>query len=150
MINLFLRIAYILPRLLASYIPNLILVPSFAVELSYTSVVTTKCDVYSFGVVVLEIVMGRHPRDLQSLASIGQHHKLAMDILDQRPPSPTMVEEEDIALLVKVAFACLQTSPQARPTMQDIYQILMHRHSSYSFPTPSDALIVEHIADEEV
>jgi serine/threonine protein kinase len=36
----------------------------FDVELSYTSVMTTKCDVYSFGVVVLEIVMGRYPSPL--------------------------------------------------------------------------------------
>uniref|UniRef100_A0A0E0LII3 non-specific serine/threonine protein kinase n=1 Tax=Oryza punctata TaxID=4537 RepID=A0A0E0LII3_ORYPU len=88
-----------------------------APELSYTSVVTTKCDVYSFGVVVLEIVMGRYPRELQSITSVGQREKLALDNLDQRPLLSTM--EEDIALLVKMAFACQQTSHQARPTMKD-------------------------------
>jgi serine/threonine protein kinase len=40
--------------------------------------VTTKCDVYSFGVVALEIVMGRYPRELQTFASIGEHHELAV------------------------------------------------------------------------
>jgi len=35
-----------------------------APELSYTCVVTEKCDVYSFGVLVLEVMMGKHPRDL--------------------------------------------------------------------------------------
>uniref|UniRef100_A0A0D3GNN4 non-specific serine/threonine protein kinase n=1 Tax=Oryza barthii TaxID=65489 RepID=A0A0D3GNN4_9ORYZ len=116
--------------------PQVITVISCDVELSYTSVVTTKCDVYSFGVVVLEIVMGRYPRELQSITSAGQREKLALDNLDQRPLLSMM--EEDIALLVKVAFACQQTSPQARPTMKDVYHILMHHPSSYCFPTTSE------------
>ncbi|KAG0542162.1 hypothetical protein BDA96_02G079400 [Sorghum bicolor] len=99
-----------------------------APELSYTSVVTTKCDVYSFGVVVLEIVMGRYPRELESIASMEQHHELAIeDLLDQRLSSPTIMEKKEISLLVELAFACLQTS-QFRPEMQDVYQkIALHR-----------------------
>uniref|UniRef100_A0A0E0E946 non-specific serine/threonine protein kinase n=1 Tax=Oryza meridionalis TaxID=40149 RepID=A0A0E0E946_9ORYZ len=116
--------------------PQVITVISCDVELSYTSVVTTKCDVYSFGVVVLEIVMGRYPRELQSITFAGQREKLALDNLDQRPLLSMM--EEDISLLVKVAFACQQTSPQARPTMKDVYHILMHHPSSYCFPTTSE------------
>ncbi|CAN6213537.1 unnamed protein product [Urochloa humidicola] len=103
-----------------------------APELSYTSVVTTKCDVYSFGVVMLEIVMGRYPMELQSLASVGQHHKHAMEFLDQRPSSPTVVENEEIALLVEVALSCMQTSPQSRPAMKSVYQKLIHDHPSNS------------------
>jgi serine/threonine protein kinase len=83
-------------------------------------VVTTKCDVYSFGVVMLEIVMGRYPRELQTLVSI----EIAMEMLDQRTPLPTMEEVEEIALLVQLAFACMQTSPRSRPEMQDVYQKL--------------------------
>ncbi|KAL5198066.1 hypothetical protein ABZP36_001578 [Zizania latifolia] len=112
-----------------------------APELSYTSVVTSKCDVYSFGVVVLEILMGRYPRELQPIGSLGQDdQKLVLDNLDQRPSSPTMVDESDILLLVKVALACLQTSPQSRPTMQDVYQALIHQSSSYCFLRLSDEL----------
>ncbi|XP_066380792.1 MDIS1-interacting receptor like kinase 2-like [Miscanthus floridulus] len=105
-----------------------------APELAYTSVVTTKCDVYSFGVVVLEIVMGRCPRELQSIASMEQHHELAIeDMLDQRLPSPTTVEKKEISLLVEIAFACLQTSPQFRPEMQDVYKKLaLHKPPSVS------------------
>ena len=92
----------------------------FDAEFSYTSVVTTKCDVYSFGVLVLEIVMGRYPRELQSIAFMEQHQELAIeDMLDQRLSSPTVVEKEEIALLVEVAFSCLQTSPQSRPPMKE-------------------------------
>jgi serine/threonine protein kinase len=112
-------------------------------------VVTTKCDVYSFGVVSLEIVLGRYPRELQSLASMGQHHEFAMeDMLDQRPSSPTKAEKKEIALLVEVAFACLQTS-QARPTMQDVYQKLAsNKHSS--FASPSHALTVDETTEGEM
>ncbi|KAG2549917.1 hypothetical protein PVAP13_9KG228400 [Panicum virgatum] len=91
-----------------------------APELSYTSVVTTKCDVYSFGVVVLEIMMGRYPSELQTLPSV----EIAMEMLDQRTQLPTMEEVEEIALLVQLAFACMETSPHSRPEMQEVYQKL--------------------------
>ncbi|KAI5017227.1 hypothetical protein ZWY2020_037605 [Hordeum vulgare] len=53
-----------------------------APELAYTFVVTEKCDVYSFGVVVLELVMGKHPRDLlNGMSSVEQamHGKTVKD-----------------------------------------------------------------------
>ena len=120
----------------------------FDAELSYTSVVTAKCDVYSFGVLVLEIVMGMYPSEIQSLASRVQHHELVMeDMLDKRPSSPTSVEEREIALLVEVAFACQQTSPQFRPEMEDVYQKLaLHRPPS-SFASPSHAHRQEEIKE---
>nr|CAB3452372.1 unnamed protein product [Digitaria exilis] len=112
-----------------------------APELSYTSVVTTKCDVYSFGVVVLEIVMGTYPMDdMQSLGSMGQYQQLAVDdMLDKRPASPTIVEKKEIATLVEMAFACLQNSPQFRPEMRDVYQKLSLNKPSSS-ASPSHAL----------
>lgn len=114
-------------------------------ELSYTSLVTNKCDVYSFGVVVLEVVMGRHPENLlHDLASSSlEQHMLLKEILDQRCSPPTTTEEEDIALLMKVAFSCLRASPQARPTMQEVYQALtLHQPSSF-FPTFSTVTLDE-------
>jgi serine/threonine protein kinase len=116
--------------------------------------VTTKCDVYSFGVVVLEIVMGRYPTELQYIASVGEHHnKLAVKgMLDQRPSAPTKVENTEIDWLVEVAFCCLQTSPQSRPEMQEVYQKLSHHQQSYASVTHSLALnkLLEEITDGEV
>ncbi|XP_020180246.1 uncharacterized protein [Aegilops tauschii subsp. strangulata] len=112
-----------------------------APELSYTSVVTEKCDIYSFGVVVLELVMGKHPRDLLdgSLPSKEQAI-LVNDILDQRPTTPTTTEENSLALLIKLAFSCLESSPQARPTMWEAYHKLIQRPSSNPYPVPFSAL----------
>ena len=96
---------------------------------------TEKCDVYSFGVVVLEVVMGKHPKDLlDGSLYTGEQSMLVKDILDQRPTAPTTAEEESLALLIKLAFACLGSSPLATPTMQEAYQTLIQRRpSSNSF-----------------
>ncbi|TQD90554.1 hypothetical protein C1H46_023900 [Malus baccata] len=55
-------------RLLSTDLSNWMhIVGSFgymAPELAFTMRVTDKCDVYSFGVVALEVMMGRHPRDM--------------------------------------------------------------------------------------
>ncbi|VAH12086.1 unnamed protein product [Triticum turgidum subsp. durum] len=119
-----------------------------APELSYTSVVTEKCDVYSFGMVVLELVMGKHPRDLlDGSLSSGEQVMLVKDILDQRPTTPTTTEENSLALLIKLAISCLESSPQARPTMREAYQTLTQRPSSSSCPVPFSALTLQQGSD---
>nr|XP_040252378.1 MDIS1-interacting receptor like kinase 2-like [Aegilops tauschii subsp. strangulata] len=115
-----------------------------APELSYTSVVTEKCDVYSFGVVVLELVIGKHPRDLlDGSLSSGEQAILVKDILDQRPTTPTTTEEKSLALLIKLAFSCLESSPQARPTMLAACQMLIQQPCSSSSPMPFNALTLQ-------
>ena len=105
---------------------------------------TEKCDVYSFGVVVLELVIGKHPRDLlDGSLSSGEQAILVKDILDQRPTTPTITEEKSLALLIKLAFSCLESSPQARPSMREAYQMLMERPSSSSCSVPFSALTLQ-------
>ncbi|XP_048560909.1 MDIS1-interacting receptor like kinase 2-like [Triticum urartu] len=119
-----------------------------APELSYTSVVTEKCDVYSFGVVVLELVMGKHPRDLlDGSLSSGEQAMLVKDILDQRPTTPTITEENSLTLLLELAFSCLESSPQARPTMREACQTLIQRPSSSSCPVLFSALTLQQGSD---
>ncbi|VAH12085.1 unnamed protein product [Triticum turgidum subsp. durum] len=115
-----------------------------APELPYTSVATEKCDVYSFGVVVLELVMGEHPRDLlDGTLSNGEQSMMVKDILDQRPTTPISTEENSLALLIKLALSCLESSPQARPTMREAYQTLIQRPSSSSTTVPFSALLLQ-------
>ncbi|KAF6987017.1 hypothetical protein CFC21_004690 [Triticum aestivum] len=114
-----------------------------APELSYTSVAIEKCDVYSFGVVVLELVMGKHPRDLlDGSLSNGEQSMMVKDILDQRPTTPISTEENSLALLIKLALSCLESSPQSRPTMREAYQTLI-QPSSGSTTMPFSALTLQ-------
>nr|XP_048325223.1 MDIS1-interacting receptor like kinase 2-like [Ziziphus jujuba var. spinosa] len=95
--------------------------------------VNEKCDVYSFGVVTLEILMGKHPGDLissllpslfPSSATLAYHQIAEMNVLDQRLSPPTHEEARKVLCLVKVAIACLHSSPKSRPTMKRVVQEL--------------------------
>ena len=96
-----------------------------APECSYTSLVTEKCDVYSFGVVVLEVLMGKHPGDVQNfLSSLGDDQLHLEEILDKQLPKPEAEEAEDLRRCIFVAFECLIPSPKERPTMLKVYRDL--------------------------
>ncbi|KAK7276523.1 hypothetical protein RIF29_17663 [Crotalaria pallida] len=98
-----------------------------APELAYTMEVNEKCDVFSFGVLCLETIMGKHPGDLiSSLFSSSAMHAAASnlllkDVLDERLPQPVMPIAEEVILIAKLAFACLNESPSFRPTMEQVY-----------------------------
>ena len=93
-------------------------------EFSYTSVVTEKCDVYSFGVVVLEVLMGKHPGDMQNfLFSLGDQFILE-EFLDKKLSQPKTEEAKDVRQCISVALDCLLPSPKDRPTMLKFYQDL--------------------------
>lgn len=115
-------------------------------ELSYTCAVTEKCDVYSFGVLVLEVMMGKHPRDLlQHLPSSSGQYTLVNEILDQRPLAPTITEDQTIVFLIKIAFSCLRVSPHVRPTMKEVYHTLTHFQTSSSTSTQIDLLTLDEL-----
>ena len=107
--------------------------------------VTDKCDVYSFGVVALEVMMGRHPREL--LASLSSSSSsttttlfenqelLLKDILDQRLPPPTGQLAEAVVFVVTIALACTRSTPKSRPNMRFVAQELSARtHAFQSEP----------------
>ena len=86
---------------------------------------TDKCDIYSFGVVALEVIMGRHPRELLSSMSFKSRtvastsdtaEILLKDVLDKGHPPPTGQIAEEVVFLVTIALACVRDSPEARPT----------------------------------
>ncbi|CAL0317591.1 unnamed protein product [Lupinus luteus] len=112
-----------------------------APELAYTMEVNEKCDVFSFGVVCLEIIMGKHPGDLISsmYSSSGKpkvSNLLLMDVLDQRLPHPLMPIDEDVILVAKIGFACLNETPRFRPTMEQVYNQFVMPKSAMVDPFP--------------
>ena len=102
----------------------------FLAELAYTMEVNAKCDVYSFGVLTLELIMGKHPGELLSSLSSSSSSSsstssaakgiLLKDVLDQRLPPPSNQVAEQLVVVSKLAFACLQSNPLSRPTMQQV------------------------------
>ncbi|CAL5333718.1 unnamed protein product [Camellia sinensis] len=111
-----------------------------APELAYTMEVNERCDVYSFGVLTLEVIMGKHPGDLiYSLSSSSSsssststaHGILLKDVLDQRLPAPENQVAEQVVVVAKLAFACLQANPLSRPTMRQVSMKLSHDRWSH-------------------
>jgi serine/threonine protein kinase len=101
-------------------------------ELAFTTRITDKCDVYSFGVVALEVMMGRHPKELLSSMSSSKSTTavsdstefLLKDVLDQGLPQPTGQIAEEVAIVVTIALQCVGDKPESRPTMCFVAQEL--------------------------
>ncbi|KAF5189876.1 Mdis1-interacting receptor like kinase [Thalictrum thalictroides] len=83
---------------------------------------TEKCDVYSFGVLALEVIMGNHPGEfitsLTTSSSLAGPNILLIDTLDKRLQPPTIEILKEVVLVAKLAFECLKTCPETRPTME--------------------------------
>ncbi|XP_048333237.2 MDIS1-interacting receptor like kinase 2-like isoform X1 [Ziziphus jujuba] len=108
-----------------------------APELAYTMEVNEKIDVYSFGVVTLEVIMGKHPGDLISsllLSPLLAVDALIKDVLDQRLSPPRGRIAHQVISIAEIAFACLQQSPQFRPTMKQVSRKLSTPLESLSEP----------------
>ncbi|KAI4353877.1 hypothetical protein L6164_002800 [Bauhinia variegata] len=97
-----------------------------APELAYILNVIEKCDVYSFGVVALETIMGRHPGEIMSMLSRPSSLNIRLkDVIDQHLRLPLFQKEtQDVILVTTLALACLQCTPNSRPSMQQVAQQL--------------------------
>ncbi|XP_041997626.1 LRR receptor-like serine/threonine-protein kinase FEI 1 [Salvia splendens] len=88
---------------------------------------TEKSDVYSFGVLLLELVKGKRPTDpmfvqrgLNVVGWINTQNRVE-DIVDRRCRDATM---ETVEALAEIAARCTDADPEARPTMQQVLQLL--------------------------
>lgn len=103
--------------------------------------VTEKCDVYSFGVVVLEVMMGRHPREvISSLPGAYNQNILLMDVLDQRLSPPTAETASEVVLAISLALRCTNSIPHFRPSMQHVSQKLSASRKQFQEPLESTTM----------
>ncbi|XP_039161454.1 MDIS1-interacting receptor like kinase 2-like isoform X2 [Eucalyptus grandis] len=124
-----------------------------APELAYSTIPTEKCDVYSFGVVALETIMGKHPGnhvsgECSSSAQI-ESSMMLKDVLDQRllPSRLSLRDEQDVILIAKLAFACLQGDPRLRPSMGQVSREL---HVQVPSETPLSTVSLEQLRNLSV
>lgn len=102
---------------------------------------TEKSDVYSFGVLLLELVTGKRPTDpsfvRRGLNVVGWMNTLLKenrleDVLDRRC---TDAETDSVEAVLDVAARCTDASPDDRPTMNQVLQMLEQEVMS---PCPSE------------
>ncbi|XP_054824386.1 LRR receptor-like serine/threonine-protein kinase FEI 1 [Prosopis cineraria] len=102
---------------------------------------TEKTDVYSFGVLVLEVLSGKRPTDAsfieKGLNIVGWLNFLITENRQREivDPSCEGVQVESLNALLFVAIQCVSSSPEDRPTMHRVVQVL---ESEVMTPCPSD------------
>ncbi|KAL3618918.1 LRR receptor-like serine/threonine-protein kinase hsl2 [Castilleja foliolosa] len=121
-----------------------------APEYAYTMKVTEKSDVYSFGIVLLELLTGKRPNDsffgesmniikwvkdiaLPSLkrgrngdATNGRNIASLNQILDARMDADT-IDYQEVKKVLNVALLCTVESPDRRPNMRKVVELLKKR-----------------------
>ncbi|CAL9046835.1 LRR receptor-like serine/threonine-protein kinase FEI 1 [Musa acuminata AAA Group] len=102
---------------------------------------TEKTDVYSFGVLVLEVLSGKRPTDSsfieKGLNIVGWLNFLIVENRQREIIDPLCegVQRESLDALLSVAIQCVSSSPEDRPTMHRVVQML---ESEVMTPCPSD------------
>lgn len=105
----------------------------FAPEYAMVGRATVKSDIFSFGVVLLELISGHQPVDkslppgqeslvIRALPLLRNKVRLLNELVD--PALQQGLPMEDIKKMAHLAWLCLQTDPESRPTMTSVVQVL--------------------------
>eukprot|EP00268_Persea_americana_P007007 TRINITY_DN1255_c1_g1_i1.p1 TRINITY_DN1255_c1_g1~~TRINITY_DN1255_c1_g1_i1.p1 ORF type:complete len:647 (-),score=115.30 TRINITY_DN1255_c1_g1_i1:5-1945(-) len=102
---------------------------------------TEKADIYSYGIVVLELITGRKN---SSLATSGEGHSL-MSLIWGHYTSKTLMElldpylqgqcSEEVLKVFHVGLLCTQASPNLRPPMWKVVEMLTGKGRDLPLPT---------------
>ncbi|XP_057424481.1 receptor protein kinase-like protein ZAR1 [Lotus japonicus] len=92
-----------------------------------------KWDVYSYGVILLEMITGRLPVVQVGISEMDLVQWIQFCIEDKKPLSdvldPYLAEEEadkeeEVIAVLKIAMACVNSSPEKRPSMRHVLDAL--------------------------
>ncbi|GMI78489.1 hypothetical protein like AT5G24080 [Hibiscus trionum] len=102
-----------------------------APEWVFNQPITSKVDVYSYGVVVLEMVTGKSPIRGIQLVYGGESEKESNSMESWRGEIVESMlegnnEKQKLEILVGVALDCVQEDRDARPTMSQVVERLLH------------------------
>ncbi|KAJ7977169.1 Leucine-rich repeat receptor-like protein kinase [Quillaja saponaria] len=103
-----------------------------APEYGYTLKVDEKIDIYSFGVVLLELVTGKRPLDPEFGESVDIaewiRRKIRNSISLEEALDPNVGNckhvQEEMLLVLRIAFLCTAKLPKDRPSMRDVITML--------------------------
>lgn len=94
---------------------------------------TQKWDVYSFGVILLELLSGKSPTVEVASSSEMDLVRWVQVCIEQKKPLPDVLDpilveelhrEDEILGVLKIALSCVQGSPERRPSMKHVAELL--------------------------
>ncbi|XP_020208493.1 LEAF RUST 10 DISEASE-RESISTANCE LOCUS RECEPTOR-LIKE PROTEIN KINASE-like 1.2 isoform X3 [Cajanus cajan] len=121
---------------------------------------TNKSDVYSFGVVLVELISSlpavditrhRHEINLANMAINKIHSQALHELVD-----PTLGFESDfkvrkmINAVAELAFQCLQSSKDMRPSMEEVFDTLKDIQSDGKHKSQPEVMDISSTADDVV
>ncbi|KAL3514443.1 hypothetical protein ACH5RR_027160 [Cinchona calisaya] len=120
-----------------------------APEWAFNLPITSKVDVYSYGIVVLELITGRRPtggnsnddsNDVEPRRLVSWVKGKMQEADERGSPMPIVkivdpsmngdFDMERMEILVNVALQCAEEDVDARPTMRQAVDILLHQENS--------------------